>query len=305
MSIAPYVTIHRRDRQGNPMYDENHQPILGSIINPVKPFVRGYWIPGVAPNGSIAPVVPANGQVKLDFIIDSQGDFDWAYILGTSTGAYVVTFFDVGKQRNLMNIPIHSSNIVGSGQRPFKLPEPYFFNVGSSQRNMQCTIRDISGLPNTVRLSIYGRRFYTNEADPDVAVEIRKNLGEGERAYTYFLAPLEGDATTGAPPACPALGVQNLTLQSDAGSDTELTKVMMASTGPFTARILDHSKNKFLQSDVVHSNMMFGNAEFPFIFADSFLLERQKFMIFQITDLSGAPNTIYIAGAGRRLTFRP
>lgn len=305
MSIAPYITVHKKDADGNYLYDGAGNPVMGVVINPVKPFVRGYWIPGVNPQNGIATALAPFGSAKLDFIIDSQGDFDWAYLVGVSTGAYVVSFIDVGKNRNLSNVPIHSSLIVGSGQRPFKLPEPYFLNVGASQRNVQCIIRDISGAPNTVRLAMYGRRFYTNEADPDVSVGIRRALGEGERCYSYFLAPLESDQTTGAPPVCPPLGTQVLTLQSDAGSDTELTKLMAASTGPFSVRILDQSKNKFLQSDTVHSNMQFGNAEFPFILADSFLLERQKFLIFQITDLSGAPNTIYLAGAGKRLTFRP
>jgi hypothetical protein len=305
MSIATHVTVHAQDDQGNPLFDGHGNPIHGVVINPVKPFVRAYWIPGTIPNGTPVAVLAGGASVTLDFVIDDQGHFDWKYLIGESTGPYVLQFFDVGKNRELQNRPVHSSLIVGSAQRPFLLPEAYFFNVGDSQRNLRCKITDISGVSNTIRLSLHGRRFYHKDADPDVAEAMRKYFAGGEKPYSYFLTPLEGDPNTGLPPILPANGKLTLTLQSDAGADTELKKWMAVSTGDFTVNIFDRSKNKFLMNDVIPNSDIFGNAEFPFIPADSFLLERQKYLIFYLQDLSGNPNTVYIAAAGRRLQLIP
>jgi hypothetical protein len=305
MSLATHVTVHARNSQGVPLFDSEGKPVPGVVINPAKPFVRAYWIPGAQNDGTVTITLAANGTVDLDFVIDDQGHFDWKYLLGVSDGAYVLKFFDVGKNRELQNRPVHSSLIVGSAQRPFQLPESYFFNVGDSQRNLRCRIRDISGAQNVVRLSLHGRRFYHKDADPDVAMEMRKFFQSGEKPYSYFLVPLESDPVTGAPPVLPANGTLTLSMQSDAGADTELVKWMSISTGAFSVNIFDRSKNKFLMNDFIPNNDIFGNAEFPFILADSFLLERQKYLLFYLKDLSGSANTVYLAAAGRRLQLIP
>jgi C-terminal processing protease CtpA/Prc len=67
-------------------------------------------------------------------------------------------------------------------QRQFRLPEPYFFNVGESQRQLKCTLRDLSGAENTVRLNLLGRRIYHKEAPPDVALDLQRIFGAGSVA---------------------------------------------------------------------------------------------------------------------------
>jgi hypothetical protein len=305
MSLATHVTVHAQDKDGNPLFDRDGKPVPGVIINPAKPFVRAYWIPGSPNDGTAVVTLAANGSADLDFVIDDQGHFDWKYLVGASDGPYVLSFFDVGKNRLLQNRPVHSDLIVGNGQRPFQLPESYFFNVGDSQRNLRCRIVDISGNTNIIRVSLHGRRFYHKDADPDVAMAMRKYFQSGEKPYSYFLVPLESDPTTGLPPALPANGTLTLSLQSDAGADTELVKWMATSTGDFSVNIFDRSKNKFLMNDFIPNADIFGNAEFPFIPADSFLLERQKYLLFYLKDLSGFTNTVYIAAAGRRLQLIP
>lgn len=305
MSLATHVTVQAQDKDGNPLVDAQGRKVMGTVINPAKPFVRAYWIPGADNSGAVSIALAAGGTAQLEFVIDDQGHFDWKYLLGVSTGAYVLTFFDVGKNRELQNRPVHSSLIVGSAQRPFALPESYFFNVGDSQRVLRCKIRDISAAPNTVRLALHGRRFYHKDSDPDVAQAMREYFGSGEKTYSYFLVPLEADATTGATPPIPASGKLTLSMQSDAGADTEIKKWMATSQGDFSVSIFDRAKNKFLMNDVVINTNAFGNAEFPFIPADSFLLERQKYLLYYLTDLSGFQNQVYLAAAGRRLQLIP
>ena len=304
MSLATHVRVHSTGKDGQPLYDENGNPVVGLAINPAKPFVRSYWIPGANPTLGNSIALGALGSGVLEFEIDDQGHFDWKYLVGSSTGAFVLKLLDVGKNRELQNRPVHSSLIVGSAQRPFILPENYFFNVGDGKRVMRCTVLDISGAPNTVRLALVGRRFYHKDADPDVAMEMRKVFGFGEKTYSYFLVPEEYDSN-GNPPVIPGGGSTTFSIFSDAGADTELKKLMAVSTGAFSLKLFDRAKNKFLMNDAVVASEVFGNAEFPFIFPESHLLERNKYLLVNITDLSGAPNTIFIAAAGRRLQFIP
>lgn len=294
MPLAPIVQVQRTAPDGT--------PVTGLVLNPVKSYVRNFWL---TPD-TIAPVLAAEGTagdtVELKFLIDSQGHFDWAYIVGVSTGAYSLDFFDGGTQRRLQNKPVHSSTIVGAGVRPFKLFEPYFFNVGDSQRELICTIRNLTATNNTVRLVLYGRRFYHREAPPSVALEIDKKFGLGWRTYSYFLTPNE-TTNYGEVTAVGALGTASFIFESDANADTEIQKAMVSSTGAFTYQLRERATNRTLMNGVVHSTSGWGNAEFPFYFADTYYLERLKQLIFEVTDLSGAPNKIFATLAGRRLQY--
>lgn len=296
MPLAPFIEVPKRNPDGSVVYGPDGRPIMGIAPNPPKQFVRSFWMP---PSNGESVVLGAFGTAELNFEIDSQGHFDWAYIVGVSTGAFLLRFFDGGSQRLLQNKPVHSVTVVGSAQRPFRLPQPYFFNVGDSRRELQCTITDLSGAGNTVRLVIYGRRFYHHEAPPDVARKIEEKFGGGWRTYTYFLVPKE--SVDGAAVVVGAGLSDVFTLDMDNDAHTELTKLMFSSTGNFIFRLRERDTSRALSNDFVHVLSGMGNAEFPFNFADGYLLEANKQLLIEITDISGAPNSIFITAAGRRL----
>jgi hypothetical protein len=308
MSFASFVRIPKRDAQGNVLHDAEGNVIEGLGVNPIKPHVRSYWL--ADPNQTTV-VLPASGGLnqagarrELNFLIDYQGHFDWASIVGVSTGVFLLEFFDPGTQRLLQNRPVHSSCIVGSGQRQFRLPEPYFFNIGDAQRQLKCYLSDLSGAQNTVRLNLVGRRIYHKEAPPDVALDLARIFGYGSRTYSYFLVPNETKSNGTVTPVS-ANGNATYILESDASADTEVQKLMVASTGAFAFTLRERATNRLLMPNQVHSNNGWGNAEFPFFHADTYLLERQKQLILEVTDLSGAPNYIYPVMAARRLQLIP
>jgi hypothetical protein len=308
MSFASFVRVPKRDAQGNIQHDENGDVIAGLAINPIKPHVRSYWL--ADPNQTTIVLPASTGlnaagvRKELNFLIDFQGHFDWASIVGVSTGPYLLEFFDPGTQRLLQNAPVHSSCIVGSGQRQFRLPEPYFFNIGDAQRNLICGLRDLSGAPNTVRLNLIGRRIYHKEAPPDVALDLAKIFGYGSRTYSYFLLPKETKSDGTVTPLT-GNGTATFTFESDASADTEVQKLMVASTGAFAFTLRERATNRLLMPNQVHRDNGFGNAEFPFFHADTYLLERQKQLLMEVTDLSGSTNYIYPVMAARRLQLIP
>jgi hypothetical protein len=300
MPLAPFVQIPKLDDSGQPVIGRDGRVIQAIGVNPIKEHVRGYWLTSNPVKFSLTAGAP---RVELDFLIDSQGHFDWAYILGATATPYFLDFFDPGTRRRLSNKPVHSSTVVGSGKRPFRLPEPYFFNVGDAQRNLIVTATRIAADVTDARLVMYGRRFYHKEAPPDVGQEVNKKFGDGWRTHSYFLVPKEYEQT-GEPPVIPANGSTVFTFDMDNDAHTDLHKLMYSATGAFQFQIRERDMNRTLGNGPIQVLSGWGNAEFPFYFADSYLLERNKQLLVEIDDLSGNDNTIYLTMAGRRLQVR-
>jgi len=293
MPIPSFVRVSKRLADG--------RLVEGVATHPIKPHTRHYWL--VDPDNDTVTLTAqgtAADHAEIRFLIDTQGHFDWAYIIGASTGAYTLDFFDNGTQHKLSNHPVHSNTVVGSALRPFRLPEPYFFNVGDSQRELIVTVRNLTAVNNVIRLAMVGRRFYHRESPPDVSRDITAKFDKGWRTYSYFLVPKE-TAADGTVVAVGANGTSNFTIESDDSADTELQKFMFASTGNFLFRIKEVQFNRYLSPDWIINTAGWGNAEFPFYLADSLLLERRKQLIVEVTDISGVTNSIYLTAAGRRL----
>lgn len=301
MPLPPFVTLPKTGPDGRPVLGPDGRPVMGVGIYPPKNHVRGYWLT----SDPVTVVLAPGASAELRYLVDQQGHFDWAYIVGKSDQPFTLDFFDGGAQRRLQNKPIHSVTIVGSGERPFRLPEPYFVDVGDSQREIIATVRNVlpGAVTNTIRLVLYGRRFYHREAPPDVSAEFTKRFAGGWRTYSYFLVPNETKGDGNVVPVA-AGGTDTFTFESESGVDTDLHKLMVSSTGAFTFQLRERATNRTLSNGVIRSENGWGNAEFPFYLADSYLLERKLQLLFDVTDISGAPNSIYATMAGRRLQYR-
>jgi hypothetical protein len=311
MPIPSFVTVEKRDSRGQLVLGQDGKPIIGVLPSPMKEYVRTYWLvdDGVPPAGTPLILAPgAAGEVR--YLIDQQGHFDWAYILGyydTSIGHFMLQYYDDGRKRRLSNKPVHSATIIGSGRRAFRLPEPYLFNVGDSMRELKLYVRNISvpsAPPNTIRTILYGRRYYHNDAPPDVAEDMRRHYLDGWRCNAYFLVPKENDEN-GIPPVIAPGATQLFTFESDSAADTEISKIMTYPYNPNADfRWSERANQKFLSNAPIPAIAGFGNAEFPFNFVDGFLVTRQKQLFLQVTNLDQVnPLTLYVTAAGRRLEY--
>jgi hypothetical protein len=297
MPIPALVTRVRKADDGS--------DVVGVSINPVKPYIRGYWQTPDAIPVTLAALGAPGDFTELRFEIDTQGHFEWAYIVGVSTGAFSLKFFDAQKQRLLQNRPVHSTTVMGLGNRPFRLPKPYFFDIGDSRREIICTIQNLTGTNNTIRLVLYGRRFYHKEMPPDMAISVVKDFEPDWREFAYFLAPKETNPNGTVTPVL-ALGSASFTFETDANADIECQKIMVASTGSFTFDLRERDKGggRILATGVIDSTMGLGNAEFPFLFGDTFLLERKKHLFLEVIDTSAEQNSIFATIAGKQMQYR-
>lgn len=272
----------------------------GSVyINPAKRHVKPYALltdpvtTAVAANGTSAPITMP---------IDTQGHFEAFYAVCDRDGPATITIFDPGTSRFMMNREIHIDTIVSGlsgagGQRPFIWPESYFFNVEDAGRSVVVQFRDLTGVTNNIRFMLEGRRFYTKESPPEIYEKMYEYFGRKERTNVYFL-------TTDLPVALPATTAStfaNTRVTDEA--DFEVFKIASVSDGPYEWTIRDTGTGRILSNGFHTNTMRTGTAEFPFIFVEPLLIERNYQMQIEFRNLSGAPNNVFFTMIGRRLYF--
>jgi len=304
--VDPFIQMPLRDRAGNPVIGPDGKPVTGIVPNEEKRAVRDFTVITnpltitLAAGSAAAPGAPE----EVQFVIDTQGHFEWISFIGVSTGNFLINFHDLSAtQRKLQNKGIHSSNIMGIARRPFRLPEPYLVNVRDGKRVITAILQDISQSPNTVRLALRGRRYYTRETVPNVAAYNDAKFKGLERTYSYFLMPTEFRVDGFNPDPIPGGGTALFTFRTDDDAETDIQKAMVVSTGPFEFTLREKSTNRTLSNGFVIDQAGWGNAQFAFHFVDSYLLERTKDLVMEVTDLSGSDNTIYPCLCGRRLQY--
>lgn len=274
----------------------------GIYINPAKRHVRPYWLTSQAPATPTPQIVsiPAGGTTPpIPFPIDTQGHFEIFYTMFQATDPRVeINIFDPGTRRNLMNRGIRLPTIAGTATRPFYWPESYFLNVDNGPRELQVSFTDFSGAPNDVRLVFYGRRLYQNEAPPAVQEEMIRYFASKERTNVYFL-------TTENAITVPALGILSgptaPVFQATDEASTEVMKMSIVNDGAFEFQLREQRNNRTLSNNPVHVVDGWGTGQFPFVLQETFLIERNYDVDFEITDLSGAENNIFATMTARRL----
>lgn len=88
--------------------------------------------------------------------IDNDADFEWRWIVASSTGLFSVTLLDRYTSRPLSSVPINGENIAGTAQLPFILPKPYLLRRTST---IVGTFNDRSGAPNTIQFVLKGYKL--------------------------------------------------------------------------------------------------------------------------------------------------
>ncbi len=274
-------------------------------LRPMKRHVRAYLLN----HKPVTVTLPGiNTSDEVEFQVDLEGHFEWTRLVGNffdypgTFSEVVAELLDPQKNRRLQNRPVHIATVAAIIERAFRLPEPYFFNVGDGRRSMNLTLRKLdAGSSGELAFAMYGRRYYHSEATPDVAMAMREAFGGKERAHAYFLTYKEV-AGDGLPPTIAAGGTATYTFEADSDAESDLMKLMVPSgQGAFSFVLRERDTNRQLSNGAVHSQNGFGNAEFPFHFADTYLLGRSKALLFEVTNLSGADLRLYATIAGRRL----
>lgn len=284
MSLATFIPVELQYEDG--------QIIKGLQPNPIKRHVRDYTLA----SDPVTITLAGSGTGFVDFVVDQQGSFEWRSIVGTSTGVFSIEFLDNGREVNLQNRALHSNTVIGTARRPFRLPVPYMLStVGGGRRAIRASLTDLSTSTNTIRLNLKGRRWYQNEAPPDVQAQMQAEINKRAAMYDYWLTTEEAFTLDGS-------GNGQAIIRAGHEADTEIYKLMLQSANPFTFKIREESTLRTLMSDFIDSRNGMGNAEFPYIFADTYYFERDRFLIIEVEG-GTASEELFITMAGRRLRY--
>jgi hypothetical protein len=307
-------------------YKKWQESYEGFYINPTKRHVRPFWLlPKLASEQTITlqPAGMAGSTYPgAAFEVDTQGHFELAYAMftaqdtmGNPVNNFLVQIFDGGNNlKALQNAELHAVAVAGTAQRPFIWPETYFLNTQNAPRTLFMNFRNLMNEVITVRWGFHGRRWYHLEASPDVQQAISEKFERMEKTYTYFLTL----SLNGYPPSTPeganapgiTLAAGEMLQENSAPffwatneADTEIHKLTYFSTGPFEFQLREQESGRTLSNGWVQVYNGWGNGEFPFILPETFLIERNYRVLFEVHDLSGAQNIIYPVLTGRRLQY--
>lgn len=294
------------------------QDFIGYYINPTKRHVRPFWmLPKDATEQSLALAAagtPGDSAKLVQFEVDTQGHFEIAYTMfHADSPEFVVEILDGGNNlKKLQNEEIHARTIAGNARRPLIWPETYLLNVQNAPRTIMMNFRNLSALPNNIRWCFHGRRWYHKEAPGNVQQAIEKRFGRMEKTYTYFLTLTRESMSAPENANLPGLtlspGQQLLEGQAPFfwatdEADTEVHKLCAVSTGPFEFQLRERQSGRTLSNGFVQVTNGWGDGEYPFVYAETFLIERNYQVMFEVRDLSGAQNIIYPTMIGRRLQY--
>lgn len=285
----------------------------GSLfINKTKKHVRSFWLLG-QPKTLVLQAAGAADQadrvLSVPFQVDTQGHFEWAYLMAHARSAggvdnkdFAIKIFDPGTRRDLMNEEIHAATICGTARRPGILTETYLLNTENAGRELQFSVRNLRNDVNNVEIALHGRRWYHKESPPDVQEEMRSFFQHKERTTHYWLTTKGGFLTLAANEDL--VNSQAPIMEADDEADTEVFKITAHSTGAFDFRLRELASGKTLMNEFVRVESGWGNAEFPFVFQESLLIERNYDVAVDIRDLSGAENQVWLTFHCRRLWYR-
>lgn len=293
MRIPPFVQGPPRADGGIPM-----------SVYPLKQHVRPYWM---LPNPTTVALSGVGAHGQTQFLIDLEGHFEWERFVTRPQDApgsltqVVVSLFDPQKNRKLMNRPVHWQTLAAVVDRAFWLPEPYLFNVGDGYRSLSVDLKKLDAGDIVIELAMLGRRYYQAEAPPEIAKQMYRMLGDEERAHVYWMTYNEV-AGDGTPPTIAIGDTEEFVFRADDNADTDLHKLMVpAGTGDFAFTLRERDTNRQIMNGQINRDNAWGDGEFPYIFPDTYLLERTKELIFTVENLSGAEMKLFATIAGRRL----
>jgi hypothetical protein len=105
-------------------------------------------------------VFAAAGTLPFNIPIQSDGDFELAYIMAMATSATVpsalIKLTDNASNRSLMNVPAPLELVTGTGQRPFALPTTHVFARTGA---ILLEVTNLVAGANTIRVALAGWKW--------------------------------------------------------------------------------------------------------------------------------------------------
>jgi hypothetical protein len=293
------------------------------VANPLKTWVRPFTL---VTDPALITLAPGAVSEPIPMTIDGRGHFEIfdAFFQSDQAAGFTVTLFDASSYDGensrpiLMNREIHVATFAAgagfstalsgsfpastSGGRGFRWPQTFWMDVSKGTgAQLVAIFRNLSTNTQNLRFALHGRRWYYVQAEAQVARRMEEIFRGRSRSIPFFY-------TTDTLPQLTALQGPT-TFQIRFGTDawTEWVKSSVVSTGLFNCTIQDDVDGRIItgQAQVpftpMENDLLFGSGEFPFLNWETTVFEPNFAVNPVLTDISGAPNTIWLTLACKKI----
>jgi hypothetical protein len=264
-----------------------------------------YWLLSNVPNNAVAMVAnqPSNPTIMS---ISGEGPAQ-VYSLACKRTAPCLVLLQIEDGQSitaLMNRSIHVDALFGNfnaNNRPYPLPEALFMD---ETRAIVLTATDISGADNSITPNMLVQRMLNRIADPNLALA-RARMDKKQYMSKPFFYALDNGSSVLTPGGT---NIETITIAGDAHFD--LFQISAVSTGVFDMQVINIATGESLidapqgGTQAISSNLLTGNAGFPFKFHEPRFFEINSKLQVTLTDRSGGGNTVFLNFAGRALADR-
>jgi hypothetical protein len=155
---------------GESVFDRDFQQDLGvpsDVINALYDILGNYPRKNVLPyfyqfslTTALGTALAANGTGRAVIRVSADASFVTNYIMGSSTGEYLILFRTDSSDRQLMNDPAHSATVVGTAERPLILPKPLLMGPSTS---VSFELTNLTADVNEIYLTLGGFKVYRRQ----------------------------------------------------------------------------------------------------------------------------------------------
>lgn len=217
----------------------------------------------------------------------------------TAAANFTVRMKDNGSVREFMNRAIHIRTFAGTAQTPALLREPYFF---LSQNSISCYFTKVAGGATTMRMALVGAEYFPWSPEflrrPVASSTLRRVINRWleRRKYVnpYWL-------TTETPVNLLANATTDFFMKVGDDGHFQAFTMSAVSTGNFGWQLSEAKTNQTICNGQVTQANSLGTANFPTLLPTEYTIPAGYRLRLQLTDLSGAPNAIFITIAGRKV----
>ena len=255
----------------------------GLEVNRLSRFTQPYTLVNDEIAGVSFAAVAANSSTEIAMSNGSDGVLELPLFRANATSnAYTVHIKHLTRNIFLMNRPIYSKNIFGTGGRPLKASYPLYIDLLQS---LYVTLTDLSGATNNVRVALDGTKY--KFADANKQLNDLSPINKMALPYWY---------TTDADVTLPASTVETIAYMTI--SQTEkffLDAIRVQSTATFKFKVTDTTTGLSWSNGWVHSDFL---NEAEYCIKKHPQLVEGKLKITMVNLTAGATNNVYFALSG-------
>lgn len=242
------------------------------------------------------PLAVAVGVPKSTVFYNPQdgqgvGDMEIRELVAWGNVPFLVSLKELGGPAgvDLQNNPIHHGFVFGTGEAPLPLAEPLYVPGGHA---LQALCQNLSStLAASLKMAAKGRKF-----NVDLSETIRREVAAAydRRGARPFWLTLDNTSVT-------LTSLQNRSQQymtMPSGWHFCAKRLHVESTGPFTLDIYDREGRRLTCDGPIDSRLLLTPGGVDVSVLGPLLTQPAQKLRFELTDISGAANTVYLTFHG-------